>query len=124
MAEWTKEPWTIAQPWAGFSEMRGAGGELIFGLAAGAEHERQPEDVCEANARRMEQRSQFCAGTDLTPALSAGITLGGLVGRLRAWEDMIANCAGVQQNPDSLPQMLLLEMRHTLSLFPGGGDDA
>jgi hypothetical protein len=31
--------------------------------------------------------------------------------KVRAWIDMIENCAGVPQNPDSLPQMLLHEMR-------------
>jgi hypothetical protein len=31
--------------------------------------------------------------------------------RVAEWIDMIENCAGVPQNPDSLPQMLLHEMR-------------
>jgi hypothetical protein len=34
--------------------------------------------------------------------------------KVRAWIDMIENCAGVPQNPDSLPQMLLHEMRKLL----------
>jgi hypothetical protein len=35
----------------GFSAIYGPNGELVFGLAAGAEGERQSEAVCEANSR-------------------------------------------------------------------------
>ena len=48
--KWTPGKWTVAPPWSGFSEIRGPNGELIFGLAAGGEKERQPDEVCEANA--------------------------------------------------------------------------
>ena len=47
----TEGPWTVAQPYAGFSAIRGGAGELIFGIAAGGIEEKQPDDVCEANAR-------------------------------------------------------------------------
>lgn len=77
----TKEPWTVAQPWAGFSEIRGANGELVFGLAAGVDHERQPEEVCEANAARLQAAVNFTAGYS-TEALE-GITLEEVVARLQ-----------------------------------------
>lgn len=42
------------QPWAGFSKITGPNGELVFGVAVGAEEERQPEEICEGNARLFE----------------------------------------------------------------------
>jgi len=35
--------------------------------------------------------------------------------RIEAWIDMTVNCAGVPQNPDSLPQMLLHEFRAAIA---------
>jgi Lar family restriction alleviation protein len=44
-----------------------------------------------------------------------------VVERLRAWDDMITNCAGVPQNPDSLPMMLRHEIRTMIAaLRPDG----
>lgn len=40
--------------------------------------------------------------------------LAALRGRVTDWIDMTVNCAGVPQNPDSLPQMLLHEFRAAL----------
>jgi hypothetical protein len=48
---YTPGPWSVAQPWNGFSEIRGGNGELVFGLAAGVPGEKQPDEICEANAR-------------------------------------------------------------------------
>lgn len=53
--------WTVAQPWAGFSEIRGTDGGLIFGLAVGCEGEARTEAECEANAR-------FIQAFDLLPS--------------------------------------------------------
>jgi hypothetical protein len=39
--------------------------------------------------------------------------------KLRAWDDMITNCAGVPQNPDSLPMMLRHEIRAALATITG-----
>jgi len=50
-AGFTPGPWAVAEPWSGFSEIRGADGQLVFGLAAGAEGEKRPDEVCDANAR-------------------------------------------------------------------------
>lgn len=35
-------------------------------------------------------------------------------------EGMMANCAGIPANPDSLPQMVLYEVRKALALSPEG----
>lgn len=51
MSNHTPGPWHHEQPWASFSALRGPRHELIFGLAAGTDDEKQPDDVCEANAR-------------------------------------------------------------------------
>lgn len=48
--EFTPGPWTIPVPWSGFSEIRGGNDELVFGLAAGCEGEKQPDETCKANA--------------------------------------------------------------------------
>lgn len=47
----TPGPWFIPAPSMGFSEIRAAGGELVFGLAAGSEAECQDVPTIEANAR-------------------------------------------------------------------------
>lgn len=46
----TPRPWTFARPHMGFSEIRGPHGELVFGIAAGSENEKQPDHVCDDNA--------------------------------------------------------------------------
>ena len=46
----TPGPWTIPRPSMGFSQITGPNGELIFGLAAGSIDEKQPDDICKANA--------------------------------------------------------------------------
>ncbi|MBZ5673735.1 MAG: hypothetical protein LAP61_05755 [Acidobacteriia bacterium] len=46
----TPTPWLIEPPSMGFSQITGANGELVFGLAAGGPSEKQPDAVCEANA--------------------------------------------------------------------------
>ena len=51
MAEHTPGPWAVETPWSGFSSIRDADGNLVFGIAAGGEDEKQPDDVCAANAR-------------------------------------------------------------------------
>lgn len=74
---------------------------------------------------------QFCAAlTDSTAQKQEAIDLWNtrqqqavtaqLVAALERWEDMIVNCAGVPQNPDSLPQMLLHEIRAAISAGKGG----
>jgi hypothetical protein len=50
-SKWTEGPWTGAEPWSGFSSIHGANGELVFGIAAGHDEERQPPDACAANFR-------------------------------------------------------------------------
>jgi hypothetical protein len=50
LAKATPAPWHIPQAWAGFSEIRGGDGKLVFGIAAGHADERQPSEVYEANA--------------------------------------------------------------------------
>lgn len=47
----TPGPWYIPMPSMGFSEIRSANGDLVFGIAAGDTHEKQPDDICDANAR-------------------------------------------------------------------------
>jgi hypothetical protein len=64
----TPGPWRVAPPWSGFSEIRGADDVLVFGLAAGGDRERQPDDVCAANARLI------AAAPDLLAALQAWMT--------------------------------------------------
>jgi hypothetical protein len=49
----------------GFASIVTASGELIFGLAAGAKEEKQPDDVCDANA------SLIAAAPELFSALQA-----------------------------------------------------
>jgi len=51
MSGHTPGPWVVSDPWMGFSQLIGRDGAFIFGLAAGAPSEKQPDDVCEANAR-------------------------------------------------------------------------
>lgn len=51
MAEHTKGPWAVEQPWNGFSAIRDAAGKLIFGLAAGSHDEKRSDAECDANAR-------------------------------------------------------------------------
>lgn len=46
----TPAPWRIPTPSMGFSSIIGPNDELIFGLAAGGAEEKQPDEVCEANA--------------------------------------------------------------------------
>jgi hypothetical protein len=41
--------------------------------------------------------------------------------KIAAWIDMTANCAGVPQKPDSLPQMLLHEFRAALAQEKANG---
>lgn len=41
---------------------------------------------------------------------------------LKRWDDMITNCAGVPQNPDSLPMMLRHEIRQQLAALRQPGD--
>lgn len=65
MSEYTKGPWTFEPPWSGFSTIRGQNGELVFGIAAGGAEEKQPDNVCEANA------SLIAAAPDLLEALEA-----------------------------------------------------
>lgn len=67
MSAFTRGPWRIAVPYLGFSAIHGADGALVFGLAAGSEKERQPEDVCDANARLI-----AAAGTAATAAEDMG----------------------------------------------------
>jgi hypothetical protein len=50
-AKHTPGPWSVEIPYAGFSAIRGAKGELVFGIAVGGAESRQPPEVCEANAR-------------------------------------------------------------------------
>ncbi|MCB7127913.1 MAG: hypothetical protein J3T61_00040 [Candidatus Brocadiales bacterium] len=50
MTQHSPGPWTFEQPYAGFSSIKDVNGALVFGIANGADHEKQPEDVCEANA--------------------------------------------------------------------------
>jgi len=52
--KWPPGPWKVAQPWAGFSELRDRDGNLIFGLAAGSAEEKQPDDALEAAAHLIE----------------------------------------------------------------------
>lgn len=40
---------------------------------------------------------------------------------LTRWDDMITNCAGVPQNPDSLPMMLRYEIRQQIAALAAGG---
>lgn len=61
----TPGPWTVSQPWSGFSSIKGPEGQLIFGLAAGGADEARPADECEANARLI------AAAPDLLEALKA-----------------------------------------------------
>lgn len=46
----TQGPWRFHPPFSGFSKITGPNGELIFGIAAGSADEKQPDDVCTANA--------------------------------------------------------------------------
>jgi len=69
------------------------------------------------------QALDFSAGVDLTAAIEAGVGLADVVTKLRAWGDMIHNCADVPQNPDSLPQMLLHDIRGLLSHFQGASNE-
>jgi hypothetical protein len=39
----------------GFSAIYGPSGELVFGLAAGGAEEKQPDNVCDANARLIRE---------------------------------------------------------------------
>jgi len=50
-AKHTPGPWTVSVPCMGFSAINGPSGKLIFGLAAGSVAEKQPDNVCDANAR-------------------------------------------------------------------------
>lgn len=63
----TPGPWRFHQPWAGFSKITDQHGALIFGIAAGSDEERQPPEVCEANARLI------AAAPDLLSACKAAI---------------------------------------------------
>jgi hypothetical protein len=67
MAEHTPGPWTIDRPTMGFSQITGPNGELIFGLAAGSASEKQPDEVCDANARLIK------AAPDLLEAARHGL---------------------------------------------------
>ena len=58
-------PWTVSKPWAGFASLRDGNGALVFGLAAGDADERQPADVCAANA------SLLAASPDMLEALKS-----------------------------------------------------
>lgn len=62
--KWTPGPWLFHQPWAGFSKITGPSGELIFGIAAGADHERQSSDVCDANARLIAAAPELYAALE------------------------------------------------------------
>lgn len=46
-----------------------------------------------------------------------------LIAALERWDDMITNCAGVPQNPDSLPMMLRHEIRTALTAAQGASAD-
>jgi hypothetical protein len=60
--------------------------------------------------------NQLMAVKDFEAGWKAGASAeDGMAAKLEQWIDMTVNCAGVPQNPDSLPQMLLYEMRAALS---------
>lgn len=46
-----------------------------------------------------------------------------LIAALERWDDMITNCVGVPQNPDSLPMMLRHEIRAALTAAQGASAD-
>ncbi len=48
----------------GFSAIHGPNGELIFGLAAGSADEKQPDDVCAANARLIKAAPDLYSALD------------------------------------------------------------
>ncbi len=62
-AGFTPGPWAFNSPWAGFSSIEDAYGNLIFGIARGDPEEAQPIKTCEANARLI------AAAPDLYEAL-------------------------------------------------------
>jgi len=49
----TPGPWTVSEPWSGFSAIYGPDGGLVFGLAAGCASEKRDDATCEANARLL-----------------------------------------------------------------------
>lgn len=74
----TPGPWVAAQPWAGFSEVRGADGTLVFGLAAGTKEEKQPDAVCDANCRLVAAAPcLFAVAESLLDSLVAGMLMEG-----------------------------------------------
>jgi hypothetical protein len=68
----TPGPWKIPTPWNGFSEIRGGKGELVFGLAAGSVDEKQPDEVCEANARLIAAAPDLLSIVERFVALPGG----------------------------------------------------
>lgn len=67
----TPGPWTIEPPQAGFSEIYGPNGELIFGLAAGGENERLPVSDIKANAAFLDAFSPSSVLAILTRLVAA-----------------------------------------------------
>lgn len=53
----------------------------------------------------------------------ASETITALIAALERWDDMITNCVGVPQNPDSLPMMLRHEIRAALTAAQGASAD-
>ena len=83
----TEGPWSVAQPYSGFSEIKGPNGELIFGIAAGSREEKQTDEVCEANARLI------AAAPDLLSVLEDAVANNSIVEGSRWWGDVYAAIA-------------------------------